>query len=443
MMVSVGQARCAEPCIGRKSLPMNRRIHAENRRSPFLILQKILTGLLAAAALLGLTGGMSHAQAKRPPHWVGAWATAPMGPENAWSRQPFCDVTEREVAHLSVGGRRFRVRLTNEFGVGPLTIGAAHIALRAQGSAIQPGTDRALTFGGQPSVTIPAGSMMMSDPVELDAPAFADVAVSLYIPSQYVQNLTFHDFANHTNYTAKGNVVDSAQLTDATETASWYFFDGIDAVGTANSRAIVALGDSITDGAHSTADANRSWPDDLAQRLSQQKTTANISVLNEGIGGNRVLNDGYGPSDLSRFDRDVLGQSGVKYLILLEGINDIGRLAHLRDPADNITAGQLETAMRQMVERAHGAGILVYGATLTPYGGAGYYSDKGEQVREAVNAWIRSSGVFDGVVDFDKATQDPQNPTRFLPAYDSGDHLHPSDAGYKAMADAIDLSLFR
>lgn len=412
--------------------------------NPSHSLDHYLKMMAAAVMVLALQcGSLAHAQKEKQPRWVGSWAASPMGPENAWSRQPFCDVTEREIAHLSIGGHQLRVRLTNEFGVGPLTIGAAHIALSAGGPAIKSGTDKALTFGGQPSVTIPAGSMMMSDPVEMDVPALSDVAVSFYIPTQYVENLTFHDFADQTNYSAKGNVVDSLALAGATPTASWYFFDGIDVVGNRNSRAIVALGDSITDGAHSTLDSNRRWPDYLAERLGEQKATADVGVLNEGIGGNRVLNDGYGPGDLSRFDRDVLALSGVKYLIIFEGINDIGRLFELRNPADNITAQQLETAMQQMAERAHGAGIKVYGATITPYGGSGYYSDKGETIRVAVNEWIRNSGVLDGVVDFDKATRDPANPTHFLPADDSGDHLHPGDAGYKAMSDAIDLGLFR
>ncbi len=218
--------------------------------------------------------------------------------------------------------------------------------------------------------------------------------------------------------------------------------DGVDVNAAEGARAIVTLGDSITDGAHSTANANRRWPDVLAARLKQEHGLENISVLNEGIGGNRVLNDQAGPSALARLDRDVLAQNGVRYVIVLESINDIGRLAHLTAPEDDVTAPMLEQGLKQIADAAHEHGIKAFGATLTPYGGAGYGSEKGEQVRKEVNNWIRTSGTFDGVIDFDQITRDPQNPDRFNPVYDSGDHLHPSDAGYKAMGDGIDLKLF-
>jgi lysophospholipase L1-like esterase len=253
---------------------------------------------------------------------------------------------------------------------------------------------------------------------------------------------TFHSFADQDNYLADGHLPVAPELPQPTTLASWYFFDGIDVVAAPGSRAVVTLGDSITDGAHSTHNANRRWPDVLAARLSQDPNLAHISVLNEGIGGNRVLNEAAGPSAISRVDRDVLAQSGVRYVIVLESINDIGRLAHVLVPWDAITASQLEWGLKQIADQAHQHGLKIIGATLTPYGGAGYYSDTGEQAREVVNDWIRSSGVFDGVVDFDKITRDPQNPTRFNPLYDSGDHLHPSDEGYKAMGEGIDLTLF-
>jgi lysophospholipase L1-like esterase len=226
---------------------------------------------------------------------------------------------------------------------------------------------------------------------------------------------------------------------------SWYFFDGIDVPAVDGARAIVTLGDSITDGTASTRNANLRWPNILAARLKQEHGLENVAVLDEGIGGNRVLNEQSGPSALSRFDRDVLGQSGVKYLIILEGINDIGRLSNTRflAPEDDITAQNLELALTQLAERAHEHGIKVFAATLTPYGGAGYFSEKGEQVRKDYNNWIRSSSVFDGVIDFEKITSDPANPDRFNPEYDSGDHLHPKDTGYKAMGGGIDLKLFK
>lgn len=395
---------------------------------------------LAAAATFH---NLAAAQQTKQPRWVGTWATAPMTPD-ADDQQAFCDVTLREIAHVSVGGNRIRVRLTNEFGVSPLTVSAAHIALSVRGSAIQPETDRALTFNGQTSVQIPAGSILLSDPVQLDVPTFSNVAVSIYLPTQYIRNGTSHIAASQTSYLAHGNGVALPNLTKAEEVKSWDFFDGVDVVtNEKNAGAIVVLGDSITDGAYSTDNENHRWPDFLARRLQEKKETANLSVLNEGIGGNRILNNGSGPDALSRFDRDVLSQSGVKYLIVLEGINDIGHLVWPWQPSASINAQQLELALAQMAGRSHMVGIKIFGATMTPFGGAGYYTEKGEQIREEVNQWIRSSGVFDGVIDFDAATRDPKNPKYFLPQYEHGDHLHPNDAGYKVMGDAVDLNFFR
>jgi lysophospholipase L1-like esterase len=410
-----------------------------NSLLPLLAMATFAIALLAAD-----DNSLAHAQQTRQLQWIGTWATAPMTPSEAEEQRPFCDVTLREIAHLSVGGDRIRVRLTNEFGVSPLTVSAAHVALSAGGSAVQPGTDRVLTFDGQTSVQVPAGAILLSDPVKLDVPPFANVAVSLYLPTQYIRNDTVHSGAFQTNYLAQGNVVDSPSLAKAEEIGSWYFFDGVDVVSNyKNAGAIVVMGDSITDGAYSTDNANHRWPDFLARRLQENKQTAHLSVLNEGIGGNRLLNNGSGPDAPARFDRDVLSQSGVKYLIVLEGINDIGRLITPWQPSANIHTQQLELALAQMADRAHTAGIKIIGATMTPYGGAGYYTEKGEQIREEVNQWVRTSGVFDGVIDFDAATRDPKAPQKFLPLYDHGDHLHPSDAGYKAMGDAVDLDLFQ
>jgi len=367
--------------------------------------------------------------------------------EGGFNVRPFSGVTLREIVHISAGGAQIRVRFTNAYGTDPLTISDAHVAVSAGNAAIQPGVDHAITFVGATSVNIPPGAELFSDPVALAVQPLADLAVSFYLPSQVMRAETYHSFADQDNFIANGDMSTAPDLPDATKISSWYFLDGIDVQAVANSRAIVTLGDSITDGALSTHNANQRWPDVLAARLNhdpnlQDPNLKNVSVLNAGIGGNRVLNEVAGPSALSRLDRDVLSQSGVRYVIVLEGINDIGRLAHLQTPWDDITAAQLEMGLKQIADAAHEHGIKAIGATLTPYGGAGYYSDKGEQVREAVNDWIRNSGTFDGVADFDKATQDLANPTHFNPAYDSGDHLHPKDEGYKAMGGAIDLSLF-
>jgi lysophospholipase L1-like esterase len=354
----------------------------------------------------------------------------------------FSSVTMREIVHISAGGEQIRLRFTNEFGIDPLTVADVHVALSAGGSSIQPGSDHAVSFGGAASVNIPPGGAVFSDPVALAVAPLSDVAVSFYLPAQIMRAETVHLFADQDNYLADGHSPAAPELPQPTTLASWYLFDGVDVSAGPGSRAIVTLGDSITDGAHATHNANRRWPDVLAARLSQEPNLAQVAVLNEGIGGNRVLNEVAGPSAISRVDRDVLAQSGVRYVIVLESINDIGRLAHVMVPWDDITVPQLEWGFKQIADQAHQHGLKIIGATLTPYGGAGYYSDAGEQVRETVNDWIRTSGVFDGVIDFDKITRDPQNPKAFNPTYDSGDHLHPSDAGYKAMGEGIDLTLF-
>jgi lysophospholipase L1-like esterase len=401
---------------------------------------KRCTPALALAALV-LAATFSRAQSMPHPQWVGTWAASPMQADGINLRL-FSSVTLREVVHISAGGAQIRLRFTNEFGLDPLTVADAHVALSAGGSSIQPGSDRAVTFGGATSVNIPPGAAIFSDPVALAVAPLSDVAVSFYLPPQIMRAETYHAFADQDNYVADGHAPAAPDLPQPTTISSWYFFDGIDVAVAPGSRAVVTLGDSITDGAHSTHNANRRWPDVLAARLGQDPNLAHIAVLNEGIGGNRVLNEVTGPSAISRLDRDVLAQSGVRYVIVLESINDIGRLAHVQVPWDAITAPQLEMGLKQIADQAHEHGLKIFGATLTPYGGAGYYCDAGEQVREAVNDWIRTSGTFDGVIDFDKIMRDPQNPKAFNPPYDSGDHLHPSDAGYKAMGEGIDLTLF-
>src|SRR5882757_10583980 len=383
--------------------------------------------------------------AKKPDHWVGTWATSPVAANNPGAKfgAPGTDgTTLREIVHLSLGGPSVRVIFTNEFGLDPLTIGAAQVALSSGASGITAGSATPLTFGGQSSIIIPPGALIVSDPAPLKVAPFSNLAVSFFLPDQPVSQLTLHSFADQTNYLAPGNVISAATLDAPTEFFSWDFLKGIDVTADDKSASIVTFGDSITDGAHSTRDANARWPDVLARRLQADKKTANLGVLNQGIGGNRVLHDTTGPSALARFDRDVIAQSGVKYLVIMESINDIGHATDPTKPYDVVTADDLIAGLSQLVTRAHTHGIKVYGATLTPFIGAKYQSPAGEEMRQAINNWIRTTNQLDGVIDFDKVTTDPTHPGMFLILDDSGDHLHPGDAGYKAMGDSIDLNLF-
>jgi lysophospholipase L1-like esterase len=410
-------------------------MHARNLRFPFA------TIMIAAAMMAGSTA----ATAQKGDHWVGTWATSPMASKNvAGTFGSDAGTTLREIAHVSLGGSSVRVVLSNEFGLEPLTVTAADIAVRDKGSAVVAGSSVPLMFGGRASVVIPVGALVVSDAAALTVKPLSDVAVSLFVPMQPMTQITRHGFADQTNYSVGGNSALSTDLTDAKKFYSWDFLKNIDVKADADAASVVTFGDSITDGALSTRDANARWPDVLAARLAADKKTAKIGVLNQGIGGNRVLHDNTGPSALARFDRDVLAQAGVKYLVIMESINDIG---HAADPNvskrfDVITAEDLIVGFEQMATRAHTHGIKVFGATLTPYVGAGYQSPEGEVIRQAVNQWIRTTKDLDGVMDFDKVTTDPANPGVFVPAYDSGDHLHPKDAGYKAMGESIDLKLF-
>lgn len=376
--------------------------------------------------------------------WVSTWATSPFGGDPWHTIPTLVDSTLREIVHTSLPGKALRVQFTNEFGIEPLRIDAATVALSAGGSSIQAASLHNLTFGGSASIVIPPGALAVSDPVELATPAFSDVAVTFFLPLQQVSDVSVHSGADQDNFIQTGNAVSAPELTTAKITQSWYFLKGLDVVPEAkHAAAVVAFGDSITDGAYARENMNERWPDFLAKRLQANPATAHLSVLDEGIGGNCVLIHCVGPNALSRFDRDVLAQPGVKYVIVLESINDIGALHNPNRPDYKLTAEDLEQGLAQLVARSHEHGIKVFGATLTPYQGAGYYTDKGEKIREQVNDWIRSSGVFDGVVDFDKATRSATEPLRYDPQYDSGDHLHPKGAGYSAMANAIDLSLFK
>ena len=378
-------------------------------------------------------------------HWVGTWATSPMAAKNPTAKfgaEGTDGTTLREIVHVSLGGPTVRVIFTNEFGLDPLTIGAAQIALSTEASAITPASAVPLTFNGKPSITIPPGALVVSDPVAFKLAPASNLAVSLFLPDQLVNQLTLHPFADQTNYLVPGNAVTAASLDSPQTFFTWDFLKGIDVSADEKSASIVTFGDSITDGAHSTRDANGRWPDVLAHRLLADKKTAHLGVLNEGIGGNRILHDTTGPSALARFDRDVLAQAGVKYLVIMESINDIGHATDPAKPYDVVTAEDLIAGLTQLAVRAHTHGIKVYGATLTPFVGAKYQSPAGEEMRQAINQWIRTTNQLDGVIDFDKVTTDPTHPGMFLVLDDSGDHLHPGDAGYKAMGESIDLNLF-
>jgi lysophospholipase L1-like esterase len=347
----------------------------------------------------------------------------------------------RMVVRTSIGGDRARIRLTNAFGAPVVVVGAACLALRASGSATVPGSDRAVSFGGEGSVVLHPGTVVFSDPVDIDVPAVGDLVVSLYLGGPAGRPTT-HSLGLHTTYISPpGDFTAREDFEAVRTTQSYYWIAGVDVMAPADGSTIVAFGNSITDGARSTADADRDWPARLAARLAANEATGRVGVVNAGISGNRVLSDGAGVSVLARLDRDALSYSGVKWVILMEGINDIGGLTRGRtNPV--VTADRLIWAYRQVIDRAHAQGVKVAGATLTPYEGAGYFSEEGEAIRAAANEWIRTSGAFDAVIDFDAATRDPSSPRRFLPAYDPGDHLHPNDTGYQAMADAIDLSIF-
>jgi len=307
---------------------------------------------------------------------------------------------------------------------------------------VQPGSDHALTFAGQPGVMIPSGSYILSDPIAMPVASMADLAISVYLPEQVIAVPTCHPMAIANNFILSGDATVQPELSSALTYTSNCFVKSVDVVAADDAATIVAFGDSITDGARSTLDANRRWPDVLAARLQADKRTAHLAVINQGFGGNRILYDGSGPSALARFDRDVLAQPGAKYVILLEGINDIGQMSRPDSPEERLTAQQLIFGYAQLVIRAHQHGLKVFGATITPTGGAHSNTPQGEAVRQAFNSWIRTAGVVDGVIDFDQAVRDPASPIQMLTPYVTDDHVHPSDSGYKVMGEAIDLKLF-
>jgi lysophospholipase L1-like esterase len=381
---------------------------------------------------------VSASTASSPPQPAAPGLTTPL--------QTIRNQTVRMIARTSIGGRRVRVRLANAFNGTRVEIGAAHIALREKDSTIVTTSDRALTFGGASAVKVAPGAVVVSDPVDLVIPPLSDVAVSLYFPGETCPPTTHARGLKTTYISTDGNHVATPTIPIASTQLSYYFLAAIEVDAPSDGRVIVAFGDSITDGSQSTPDTNNAWPAILATRLAADKATANIAVANQGIGGNRVLSDGtlfQGVSALARLDRDVLSHPGVAWLIVLEGINDIGNATAGLGNAPPLTLNDLIQAHRQIVERAHAHGIKVIGATLTPFEGANYFREEGETIRQGLNQWIRTSGTYDAVIDFDAVVRDPASPRRIKPEFDPGDHLHPNDAGYQAMAKAIDLRLFK
>lgn len=400
--------------------------------------------VLAIGALLSVpvVRAANPPSAPAAPHWVATWGAAMMAGETNDHIPVVTGQTLREIVHTSVSGSEARIWLSNRFGAMPLHIGAAHVALSAEATRIQPGSDRVITFHHQQQITIPPGATIVSDPISLAVPAFANLAVSLYFP-QPTEAATYHGLASQFSYTVTGNAVGDADLGPAAwKISSWYFLTGVD-VDAPHAAAMVTLGDSITDGSRSKFNANERWPDFLAQRLAADPATRNAGVLgvvDMGIAGNQVLSDGVGPNALSRIEWDVLGRSGARYLVVLEGVNDIARYADHHQPYGDL-AQRLEQGYAQIAAQAHQHGFRVFGATLTPFQGCPCYTPEGADVRHQLNEWIRTTSAYDGVIDFDRAVHDPANPERYLPLYDSGDHIHPGKAGYQAMANAVSLSL--
>lgn len=408
--------------------------------------------LVAAFLALGLaTARPALAQAPGAQvNWVGSWAASQQIPEpqNALAPDDLRDATLRQIVHLSIGGAMLRVHLSNAFGTMPLHFTSVHIArpVPSASAGIDVTNDKALSFSGSSDVTVPAGAEYISDPVDYPVAPLSNLAITLHLDAPPARQ-TGHPGSRATSYLAHGDLVSAPDLPDARKVDHWYLLGEVDVVAPPGVASIVALGDSITDGHASTTNGNDRWPDALARRLQAALGPRALGVLNQGIGGNHLLTDGLGPNVLARFDRDVLAQAGVRYVIVLEGVNDLGALARASNvtPADHASLLlRLEGAYEQIVVRAHAQGIKVIGATILPYVGSDYYnpSPSDEADRQALNQWIRAPGHFDAIVDLDKVMRDPGHPERLLPAYDCGDHLHPSPAGYRAMADAIPLSLF-
>ena len=426
------------------------------------VLLAALVAVAAASPALGAMGAQNGPAAGVTPkmdgHWVGTWVSMPQLTEPAnLPPAPFtqpnlvlADSTLRQTVRTSIGGRQMRLRFSNAFGGTALPITRVAVALPVNGqagvSAIEPGTSQPVTFHRQPGVVIPVGAQAVSDPLNFELPARSNLTVTIYLAQgQNSGSITSHPGSRTTSYMLAGDHVDAADLAGAASTAHWYFLSALEVWSKHSTASAVIVGDSLTDGRGSTTNMNDRWPDQLLDRLQSHASSREVAILNQAAGGNRVLNDGLGPNALGRVDRDVLVQSGVKWQILFEGVNDIGT-AEATEAAQKKVTDDLITAFDQMIVRAHTLGIRVYGATVTPFGANEAYDDPQglrEASRQAVNQWIRTSHRFDDVIDLDRAARDPANPRQLLPAYDVGDHLHLNPAGYKALADAVPARLFK
>jgi lysophospholipase L1-like esterase len=411
------------------------------------ISRNVSNSLSVVALAAVLAGGCAAQNAAQRPHehWSTTWGASDTLP--APNSPVFNNQTLRLIVNATSGGDQVRIKLANTFGNRPLNIGSASVALQASGATLIAGSNRILTFGGRPSIIIPIGAYVLSDSAPLSISAQHNLAVSLFISGDSGP-VSMHPLALQTSFVSTpGNFVarDDAEAFQS-PIHNWPYLAGVEVGSAAVSRSVVAFGDSITDGYGSTADTNRRWPDYLSSRLIAAHR--NIAVVNEGIGGNRIWHDAipaqivFGPNGLSRFDRDATTVTGASHIVVLLGINDIGQALPATNPEEQVSADDIIVGLKQFALRAHAHGVRIIGATLTPYGGAGYFEAPGEEKRQRVNAWIRTAKNFDGVIDFDAAIRDPDAPTRIKAPYDSGDHLHPSDEGYKAMAAAIDLALF-
>ena len=405
---------------------------------------------LLALVLLGFSTLTTVRSASAQTNWVGTWSSSQQipEPENALPPELLTNATLRQIVHLSLGGPALRLHISNAFGTEPLHVTAVGVARPVSPSSarIDASASKAASFSGVGDVIIPAGAEYISDPLDYPVAPLDDLAITLHIDQPPLQQ-TGHPGSRATSYLAHGDMVSAADLPGAKKVDHWYFVAGVDVLGSSAMGSVVTLGDSITDGHGATTNGNDRWPDVLARRLQQSAGTRTLGVLNQGIGGNHLLIDGLGPNALARFDRDVLAQPGVRYLIVLEGVNDLGGLTRAGEvslPEHSALVRRILAAYQQLVVRAHTHGIKVIGATILPYTGSDYYhpGPDSEADRLAINQWIRAPHHFDAVIDFDQATRDPAHPERLLPAYDSGDHLHPSPRGYAAMGESIPLSLF-